>query len=213
MIGIPLALAVFGYGEWATHKYLLHDLGRDKRSRFAFHFHTHHQSVRRNGGYDPDYEGPIWSTPTQAREAIGLIAVGLAHLPLLPVAPLYTATIWYCLHRYRRDHRRAHLDPAWARDHLRCHYDHHMGDQNQNFGIGFEWFDRLAGTRAPYVGTAKEREDRERHAERARRAAEGEPVRRLQRKAFRAVLAELRRELRGRQSSMGVRAQSVAPVS
>ena len=169
MLGIPLALAVFGYGEWATHRYLLHGLGRDKKSRLAFHYHTHHQQVRRNGGYDPDYEGPVWRTATQAREAIGLCAVGLAHLPLLPVAPFYTATIWYCLHRYRRDHRRAHLDPEWARTHLTCHYDHHMGDQNQNFGIGFEWMDRLAGTRVPYVGTPKEAADRERNRERARR--------------------------------------------
>ena len=27
MLGIPIALAVFGYGEWATHRYLLHGLG------------------------------------------------------------------------------------------------------------------------------------------------------------------------------------------
>ena len=59
MIGIPLGLAVFGYGEWATHKYLLHGLGRDRKSRFSFHFHDHHQAVRRNGGYDPAYEGPV----------------------------------------------------------------------------------------------------------------------------------------------------------
>ena len=118
MLGIPLGLAVFGAGEWATHKYLLHGLGRDRNSRFAFHYHDHHQAVRRNGGYDPAYEGPVWSTPTQAREAIGLTVIGLAHLPLLPFAPFYTGTIWYCLARYRRNHRRAHLDPAWGRDHL-----------------------------------------------------------------------------------------------
>jgi sterol desaturase/sphingolipid hydroxylase (fatty acid hydroxylase superfamily) len=198
MIGIPLALAVFGYGEWATHKYLLHELGANKDSRFAFHYHTHHQSVRRNGGYDPDYEGPVWSTPTQAREAIGLVAVGLAHLPLLPIAPFYTATVWYCLHRYRRDHRRAHLDPEWARTHLRCHYDHHMGDQKKNFGIGFEWFDRLVGTRVPYVGTEKDAADRARNRERADAAARGEPARREHRKPFRVVLGELRAELAGK---------------
>src|SRR5436309_2481134 len=47
MIGIPLGLAVFGYGEWATHKYLLHGLGRDRSSRLSFHYHEHHQAVRR----------------------------------------------------------------------------------------------------------------------------------------------------------------------
>jgi sterol desaturase/sphingolipid hydroxylase (fatty acid hydroxylase superfamily) len=196
MLGIPLALAVFGYGEWATHRYLLHQLGRDKRSRFAFHFHTHHQSVRRNGGYDPDYEGPVWSTPTQAREAIGLLAVGVAHLPLLPVAPWYVLTTWYCLHKYRRDHRRAHLDPEWGRKHLTHHYDHHMGDQNTNWGVSWAWFDRLVGTRDEYVGTAKELDDRERNATRARAAAGGKEGRRADRKRFLEVLAQLRAEIR-----------------
>jgi hypothetical protein len=46
MIGIPLAIASFAYGEWAAHRYLLHGYGREKASVFAFHFHTHHQKVR-----------------------------------------------------------------------------------------------------------------------------------------------------------------------
>lgn len=157
MLGIPIGLAVFAVGEWAAHKYLLHDLGRDKRSRFAFHFHGHHQSVRRHGFYDPDYAGPVWSTPTQAREALGLAAVGLLHAPLLPIAPLYTATVWWSLARYRRLHRRAHLDPEWGRRHLPWHYDHHMGpDQDRNWGVTTDWWDRRVGTRERFVGTPAE---------------------------------------------------------
>jgi hypothetical protein len=170
VLGIPIALAVFSYGEWATHKFLLHGLGRDKQSRLSFHYHDHHRSVRRHGGYDPAYEGPVWSTPTQAREAIGLAAVALAHVPLFPIAPLYTATIWYCLLRYRRHHRRSHLDPDWARRHLPWHYEHHMGDQDQNFGVVWPWFDRLAGTREVFLGTEKELAVRAKHAERAAQA-------------------------------------------
>jgi hypothetical protein len=192
MLGIPVALAVFGVGEWATHKYLLHGLGRDRRSRFAFHYHEHHQAVRRNGGYDPAYEGPVWSTPTQAREAIGLTLVGLAHAPLLPVAPCYTATVWYCLYRYRRDHRHAHLDPAWARDHLSWHYDHHLGDQERNFGVSWSWFDTLAGTREIFVGTDKERANRAKHLARAATASAGAALRAARRRPLRALLARLR---------------------
>lgn len=177
MLGIPIGLAVFGYGEWATHKYLLHGLGRDKRSRFAFHYHDHHQAVRRHGGYDPAYEGPVWSTPTQAREAIGLTVIALAHAPLLPVAPFYVGTVWYCLARYRRDHRRAHLDPAWARDHLPWHYDHHMGDQDRNFGVVWSWVDAIAGTREKFIGTDRERELHGKHAARAETAKAGAAVR------------------------------------
>ncbi len=189
MLGIPLALAVFGAGEWAVHRYLLHGLGSDRTSRFAFHFHTHHQSVRKHGGYDPDYEGPVWSTPTQAREAIGLVAVGLAHAPLLPVAPFYTATIWYCLAKYRRDHRRAHLDPEWAREHLRFHYDHHMGDQRKNWGVSWQWFDAVMGTREPFVGTAKDAIDHPKNAARAEAAAAKRGTRAV--RSLRSVLGEV----------------------
>jgi hypothetical protein len=187
MIGIPLALAVFGYGEWAAHKYLLHGLGRDRRSRFAFHYHDHHQAVRRHGGYDPAYEGPPWSNATQVREAIGLVAVGAAHAPLFPIAPFYTSTIWYCLYRYRRDHRRAHLDPAWARDHLPWHYDHHMGDQDKNFGVVWSWFDVLARTREVFIGSEHEREMHPKHAARAQMAAVGATLRAQRRHPLRRL--------------------------
>jgi len=178
MIGIPLAVASFAYGEWAAHRYLLHWYGRDKNSIFAFHFHVHHQKVRRSGGYDPDFEGPVWSTPTQLGEAIGLTIIGLAHAPLLPVAPFYTLTTWYLLAKYRRDHRRSHIDTEWGRTHLPWHYDHHMGvDQHKNWGVTFQWFDKLNGTREPYVGTEKELSDRRRNQERARAAKDGTAAR------------------------------------
>ena len=185
MFGIPVALAVFGYGEWATHKYLLHGLGRDKASRFAFHYHDHHQAVRRNGGYDPAYEGPVWSTATQAREAIGLVAVAVAHVPLFPIAPFYTSTIWYCLRRYRSVHRRAHLDPTWGRNHVPWHYDHHMGDQDKNFGVVWSWVDVLAKTREIFVGSDKERAMHAKHASRAETAKSGAELRAQRRSPLR----------------------------
>jgi len=187
MFGIPVALAVFGVGEWATHKYLLHGLGRDKRSRFSFHYHDHHQAVRKHGGYDPAYEGPPWSTPTQAREAIGLTVIGLAHAPLFPIAPFYTSTIWYCLARYRRDHRRAHLDPQWARDHLTWHYEHHMGDQDKNFGIVWAWVDLIAGTREAYVGSDKEKLAHARASVRVETAKAGAALRAQRRNPLRRL--------------------------
>ncbi len=189
MIGIPLAVASFAYGEWAAHRYLLHLRGRDKRSMFAFHFHTHHQKVRRHGGYDPDFVGSVWSTPTQMGEAIGLVAIGLAHLPLFPVAPFYTATTWYLLARYRHVHRKCHIDPEWGRTHLPCHYDHHMGaNQHRNWGVTFQWFDVLMGTRVPYVGTDKELADRPRNQERAAAAIEGRAAKAPHRASWREAI-------------------------
>jgi hypothetical protein len=191
MLGIPLARAGFGYGEWATHKYLLHGLGRHKDSRFAFHYHDHHQAVRRNGGYDPAYEGFVWSSATQAREAIGLTAVALLHVPLFPIAPFYTSTIWYCLRRYRRDHRRAHLDPVWGRNHLPHHYDHHMGDQDKNFGVVWSWFDLVAKTRELFVGSDKEPAIHAKHAHRAETAQAGAELRARRRHPLRWLARRL----------------------
>jgi hypothetical protein len=185
MLGIPFGFAAFGMGEWAAHKFLLHGLGR----RFQFHFADHHRAARGNGGYDPAYEGPVWSSPTQRRESIGLTVIGLAHAALFPVAPFYTSTIWYCLARYRRDHRRAHLDPAWARDHLPWHYDHHMGDQTKNFGVSWSWFDMIAGTREVFVGSARERAGRIKHATRAATASAGAVLRAQRRNPLRRLFA------------------------
>jgi sterol desaturase/sphingolipid hydroxylase (fatty acid hydroxylase superfamily) len=133
----------------------------------------------------------VWSTPTQAREAIGLAVIGLAHAPLFPLAPFYTSTIWYCLHRYRRVHRRAHLDPAWGRDHLPWHYDHHMGDQDKNFGVVWSWFDVLAKTREIFVGTEKERLAHAKHADRAETAKLGAALRAQRRNPLRRLLRSL----------------------
>ena len=79
--------------------------------------------------------------------------IALAHLPLFPVAPFFVATVEYSTLRYYRVHKRAHRDPAWARKHLRWHYDHHMGkDQDANWCVTWPWFDWLMGTRVRCAG-------------------------------------------------------------
>ncbi len=171
MIGIPVALMTFNAAEWVTHKYLLHGLGKDKKSFFAYHFHEHHKESRKSGGHDENYHRPLLGWHAQGKEAFGLAVMGLLHLPLLPVAPFYTGTVWYSLVKYYRVHKRSHLDPEWAREHLPWHYDHHMGpDQEKNWCVTRPWFDNLMGTREPYVGTEREARDRARNAARAEAA-------------------------------------------
>jgi sterol desaturase/sphingolipid hydroxylase (fatty acid hydroxylase superfamily) len=71
---------------------------------------------------------------------------------------------------YYTRHKRAHLDPEWAREHLPWHYDHHLGpDQDQNWCVTFPWFDWVVGTRVKYAGTHREVTDRARAAARAGR--------------------------------------------
>jgi hypothetical protein len=175
MIGIPLGLLYANALEWASHRYLLHGLGRKKDSFWAFHWHEHHRNVRRHGGHDPDYLRSRIGLHAQGKETLALAVTCLAHVPLLPVAPFFTLAAWgYAVHSYRV-HKRAHLDPAWARENVPWHVDHHLGpDQHTNWCTGAPWFDRLMGTRTPYLGTARQRADEARAARRRARSGGAE---------------------------------------
>ncbi len=155
MIGIPLGLLYANAGEWLIHKYVLHGLGRRKSSFWSFHWHEHHKASRRGDMHDPAYERPLGGWNGQTKEALGLVLMGLAHAPLFPVAPFFTATVWYCGARYYYAHRRAHLDFAWAKEHLPWHVDHHLGpDQDANWCVTRPWFDHVMGTRVTVASDA-----------------------------------------------------------
>jgi hypothetical protein len=153
MIGIPLGLLYSNFGEWLLHKHVLHGLGKNPKSFWSFHWHEHHQKSRRNEMVDDQYTAPLGAWSAKTKELLGLAAVVVGHLPLLPVAPFFTMTVWYSTVKYYRVHRRAHLDPAWAKRHLPWHYDHHMGrDQNANWCVTHPFFDIIMGTRKEYLG-------------------------------------------------------------
>ncbi len=172
MIGIPLGLAYSNAGEWLVHKYVLHGWGRKRSSFWSFHWLDHHRVVRLNGHVDDAYERSVVGWHPQGKEALMLTLATAAHLPLFPIAPFFTATVAYSAINYYRKHKRSHLDPEWAREHLPWHYDHHMGpNQDANWCVTRPWFDHVMGTRIPYVGTERERQDRERAARRAERKA------------------------------------------
>ena len=166
MIGIPLGLLYANAGEWLIHKYVLHGVGRDRSSFWSFHFHEHHRAVRAEDGFDPDYERSVVGWHAQGKEALGLAAAAVAHLPLLPIAPMFTGAVLYSIGRYYVVHKKSHLDPEWAREHVPWHYDHHMGpNPHCNWGVTWPWFDHVMGTREYYVGTEREKRDRARKAE------------------------------------------------
>ena len=183
MLGIPLGLLYSNAGEWVIHKHVLHGVGRKRDSFWSFHWLEHHRASRLNGFRDADYERPVFENHAdengkvvlnaQGKEALALIATGLAHAPLFPIAPFFTGTVMYALINYYRKHKKSHLDPEWAREHLPWHYDHHMApNQDANWCVTRPWFDELMGTREPYVGTERERRDRERAARREARREE-----------------------------------------
>jgi len=153
MIGIPLGLLYSNFGEWLLHRYVLHGLGKNRKSFWSFHWHEHHQKSRRNEMVDDQYTSAWWAWSAKTKELVGLAAIVVGHIPLFSVAPFFTATVWYCTARYYQVHRKAHLDPHWAKEHVPWHYDHHMGkDQNSNWCVTHPFFDLVMGTRKEYLG-------------------------------------------------------------
>lgn len=151
MIGVPLGLLYSNAIEWLVHKYILHGLGKNKRSIWAFHWRDHHKRVRKHGMKDPDYQRPIWDWNARGKEAAGILALCAAHLPLAGIAPWFTASVFFSGANYLRKHKKSHTDPEWALRHMKWHVDHHLGkDQDKNWCVSYPWFDRLVGTRIDY---------------------------------------------------------------
>ena len=150
MIGIPIGLVYCNLGECLIHKHVLHGLGKSRESFWSFHWHDHHAKARKHAMVDDQYRRSFLAWEPQTKEAVALLGLALAHLPLLPFMPFFTGTVLYSCANYYRVHKRAHLDTEWAREHLPWHYDHHMGkDQNANWCVTHPWFDELLGTRKP----------------------------------------------------------------
>ncbi len=170
-LSIPAGFVFANGAEWFLHKYQLHGRGTKKGGFWSFHWREHHRNARRNAHHDPDYELPLlrgWNG--QTKEAAGLLLGAVVMAPSALVSPVFYATVLFCALEYYVKHKRAHLDAAWAREHLPWHYDHHMGpNQDANWCVTRPWFDLLLGTRIPYVGTEREAADIARDAERKAR--------------------------------------------
>ena len=81
MLGIPLGLITANAAEWIMHKYVLHDMGRDPKNFWAFHFHEHHKVVRKNAYHDPNYEKFPLGLHAQGKEAWSLLAASAVVVP------------------------------------------------------------------------------------------------------------------------------------
>jgi len=161
MIGIPMGLLYANAVEWLVHRYVLHGPGKNPNSFWRFHWAEHHKNSRKNAMYDADYEKSIFDWNARGKEAFGIAFMGALHTPLITVAPYFTATVMYSCFNYIYRHKKAHLDPAWARVHMTSHYDHHMGaDQDANWCVTRPWFDWIMGTRVPYAFTKTEAQRR-----------------------------------------------------
>ena len=147
LIGIPLGMLAENAGEWFTHRFIFHGLGKRRGSLWAYHWDDHHKVCSQNGMVDPGYRQLPLRWNTQGKEAAFLLGVALLHVPLWTFFPGYVAGMCLALSCYYYKHRRAHLDPEWARTHLPWHWEHHMGgDCDANWCVTWPWFDWLMHT-------------------------------------------------------------------
>jgi hypothetical protein len=169
LVGFPLGLFVSNGFEWFFHKHVLHGVGKRKGTFWNFHWYEHHAESRRADMLDPAY-ATTWLTGglnARSKEALSLLGGALIGLPFVWLAPGFTIAALYSNANYYYKHRKAHLDPEWARTHLPWHVDHHMGpDQDANWCVTRPWFDVIMGTRKPFIGSDKDKADRARRSDR-----------------------------------------------
>ncbi len=124
--------------EWGVHKFLFHDMGKKRGSKFSFHIREHHADAIKNGNLDRGFS---------KREIPGILFLLLTHLPLYYIIPMF----YYALCLYGTlfivMHNIAHIWPQFGKKYIPWHWDHHMRYQNHNYNVVLPIADYLFGTR------------------------------------------------------------------
>jgi hypothetical protein len=140
--------------EWVAHKYILHGVHRKGKARFSpspasMNSHwAHHRFVRKQQFGDDGYVEGLKNERTRL-ELMSLVIVASATSAVAyPFSKGMALSFWYCAGKYFYVHRRAHLEPDWAKRRIPWHYDHHMNsNQDANWCVTRPWFDYVMGTR------------------------------------------------------------------
>ena len=124
--------------EYFIHRYVFHKWGRKKDSLFRYHLKGHHVLSKKQGFVDL----------TESKvESIGLIALIVVHIPLFfLIFPLWLGVTLYAL-AFKFLHGYQHKHPEITQKFMKWHWDHHMSNPNENFGVVAPWADYLFGTR------------------------------------------------------------------
>jgi len=132
--------------EWLAHKYVLHGLGKNKMSFWAFHWH-HHGRCRRFDNADAGYQYGLLSK-LNVKETLSVALLMVAHVPLVSVSPAFTLCAFVSGISYLLLHRYSHVNSEWGKRWMPWHYDHHMGrNQDANWCVTWPLWDWLLGTR------------------------------------------------------------------
>lgn len=148
MFGFPVGVFVANGLEWYFHKVWLHEFPNQYRNSPFFTHIAHHKRARLNEFNDGGYAESMFKNAEIYNEKTALIGLAGAATIFLPVAPFFTAGLYYGLWNYWRVHAKSHLDPEYAKKRIPWHYDHHMtSNQNANWCVTKPWFDYIMGTR------------------------------------------------------------------
>ena len=161
--GFIAGLVIVNGFEWFAHKYLLHGVHRKGKPRYSpvpksmeSHW-AHHREVRKQDFSDECYVEGIdhWRT---RHELMSLaVAAGVASVVFYPFSKGMALAAIYSAGNYYYVHRRAHLEPDWAKRTIPWHYDHHMNsNQDANWCVTRPWFDYVMGTRVVSSADLKE---------------------------------------------------------
>lgn len=161
--GFIAGLVVANGFEWVAHKYILHGTHRAGQSRYSpvprsmqSHW-AHHREVRKQGFHDEGYVEGISNWRTKNEIVSLTIVAGVSSLIFYPISKGMVLASLYSAANYYYIHRRAHLEPAWAKRKIPWHYDHHMNaNQDANWCVTKPWFDYLLGTRVVSSADLKE---------------------------------------------------------
>ncbi|WP_335963008.1 hypothetical protein [Acinetobacter haemolyticus] len=162
--GFVAGLVIANGYEWFAHKYLLHGVHRKGKPRFSptpkqmeSHW-AHHREVRKQGFSDDCYVEGLDNWRTRNELMSLAVAAGVLSVVFYPFSKGMSLAAIYSAGNYYYVHRRAHLEPDWARRTIPWHYDHHMNsNQDANWCVTRPWFDYVMGTRV--VSSADLKED------------------------------------------------------
>lgn len=143
MIGILIQI-IFGWIYSHMLENILHRISHQKGFSLKIykgHYLRHHLTAKINKMKDRSLEDIRGRT---ARFEISfLIILGAIHLPILITAPYAYAIIVASGIEYFIIHRKIHSDTLWGRIHYPHHYEHHINDDNDNWGIRRTWPNKI----------------------------------------------------------------------
>lgn len=161
--GFVAGLIIANGFEWVAHKYVLHGVHRPGKARFSpvpknmeSHW-AHHREVRTQDFHDEGYVEGIsnWRTKNEI-VSLGIVAAVFG-TAFYPISKGMSLSVLYSACNYYYTHRRAHLEPHWAKKKIPWHYDHHMNaNQDANWCVTKPWFDYILGTRVISTPDLKE---------------------------------------------------------